>query len=56
MTETRENSHPSDAPDLATVLARSADLYQSLHAVLGDTGEVDTHRDLLTHGDLRRPC
>jgi hypothetical protein len=41
---------PSDAPDLATMLARAAELYQSLHAILGDTLEVETQRDLLTQG------
>jgi len=45
-----EATIPPDAPDLAAVLARSADLYRALHAVLGDTLEVETHRDLLTHG------
>jgi hypothetical protein len=45
-----EKPHPSDAPDLTMVLARSAEFYQALHTVLGDTLEVETHRDLLTHG------
>jgi hypothetical protein len=43
-------STPPTAPDLAAVLARSADLYRALHAVLGDTLEVETPRDLLTQG------
>ena len=45
-----EKSHPSDAPDLAAVLARSAEFYQSLRAILGDTLDVEGHRDLLTQG------
>jgi len=42
----------SDHPDadLRHVLDCSADFYQSLHAVLGDTVEVSTKRDLLTQG------
>jgi len=47
-----EATIPPDAPDLAAVLARSADLYRALHAVLGDTLEVETHRDLLEIANL----
>ncbi len=45
-----EGPVPSDAPDLTALLALSADLYQSLHAILGDTLEVESRRDLLTQG------
>ena len=38
------------APGLPALLTRSAKFYQALHAILGDTREVDTHRDLLTQG------
>ncbi len=38
------------ADDLPTLLALSAELYRSLHDVLGDTLDVGTRRDLLTQG------
>ena len=38
------------ADDLSALLTRSAEFYRALHAVLGDTLDVDSRRDLLTQG------
>jgi len=43
------NATPN-APDLTALLARTADFYVALHAVLGDRLEVDTRRDVLAQG------
>ena len=40
----------SNAPDLAALLTRSSEFYRALHAVLGDTLDVEGRRDLLTQG------
>lgn len=40
--------HPDE--DLQHVLECSAGPYEALHAILGDSLEVETHRDLLTQG------
>jgi hypothetical protein len=50
LTHSAATPAPPDAPKLAAVLARSAEFYRALHTVLGDTLEVETHRDLLTQG------
>lgn len=47
---TDEPPTPPTTPDLASVLAVSAELYHSLQAILGDTLDVESRRDLLTQG------
>lgn len=43
-------TEPDAAPDLDHVLLGSLDFYQALHGALGDSLEVETHRDFLTQG------